>query len=227
MRGLLRTLKGVSWIPLLLYAATLLAALFVFAELAGDVYERERLAFDAPILTWFDAIRHPLLTAAARALSFLGSVFVLGPVAALLLAGLWRRSRRAASFFALGFGGAITLNLLAKAFFARVRPDLFEALSPASNYAFPSGHAMGSAAFFLCLYLVCRQLYPAYRLQAGIVGLVLTLGIGLSRPYLQVHYPSDIVAGWVLSTAWVLGVYIWYARLGRGGLQEPGSGGYA
>ena len=208
-------LGDVPWLALLVYAGVLFGALYLFAVLAGEVYEKERFAFDAPILTWLDAVSNPALTVLAQSFSFVGSVYVLGPVALLLLFLFWRNSRRAAVFFGLGFGGALALNLTAKAFFARARPDLFEALSHATNYSFPSGHTMGSTAFFLALYLATREVFPGQRVWAGLAGLVLALGISLSRPYLQVHYPSDILAGWGLSTAWVLGVNAWYSRVYR------------
>jgi membrane-associated phospholipid phosphatase len=201
---------------LLAYWASLLVALYVFAELAGDVYEQERFDFDAPILTWFNGVASPPLTALALTLSFIGSVYVLTPALLLILVGLWRLSKRSSLFFFISFVGAVGLNYVAKAFFGRVRPDLFAQLSPEDYFSFPSGHAMGSTAFFLALYFVVRQHAPKWQGTALILGLLLTLGISLSRPYLQVHYPSDILAGWALSTLWVLGVNLWYARARRG-----------
>lgn len=70
---------------------------------------------------------------------------------------------------------------------------------------------MGSTAFFLALYLVARRVAPRLQWLIGVLGLILVLGIGLSRAYLQVHYPSDVAAGWMLSTIWALGVHLWYA----------------
>lgn len=227
MTTLRRRLSGLPWLLFGFYAAILFGALYLFGELAGDVYERERIAFDAPILTWLDGVQTPALTTAAHFLSFVGSVYVLAPVGLLLAVFLWRRVRRAAIFFMLAFGGAVALNLAAKALFARVRPDLFTSLSPTTNYSFPSGHTMGSTAFFLALYLIARHLAPRSRWWIGLGGLVLTLGISLSRPYLQVHYPSDILAGWALSVAWVLGVNLWYASSGRARSDTPAGQGVA
>ena len=215
-----RVFRHLPYRYLLLYAGVLLASLYVFAELAGEVFEKERFAFDAPLLVWFHGLVSPPVTALALGLTFIGSVYVLAPLGIVLLALLWRRSRRAAVFFALGFGGAVALNLVVKAFFARVRPDLFAQLSPESSFSFPSGHTMGSTAFFLALFLIVRQLMPRWQGWMALLGLVLTLGIGLSRLYLQVHYPSDILAAWALSSAWVLGLNVWYARLGRGRVEE-------
>lgn len=208
-------LSTVPWVSLSVYAVLLLGALFVFAELAGEVYEQERFAFDAPILTWLATHQTPLATAGALGFSWLGYSYTLGPIVVILSYLFWRSSPRAAVFFALSVVGATGLNLGAKAFFARARPDLFAALSPTTNFSFPSGHAMGAAAFALALYLVVRHLYPRARWYVGVGSLLFALGVGLSRPYLQVHYPSDILAGWALSTAWVLGAYAWFARVYR------------
>lgn len=208
------------WLALLVYAALLFGALYLFAELAGDVYEQERLAFDAPILTWLDLHRTPLLTLLALSFSWLGNIYILGPVAAVLAFVFWRESPRAAVFFTLSVVGALALNLYAKAFFARARPDLFEALSHATNYSFPSGHTMGATAFALALYVTVRQLYAHHHLVTAAACLVFALGVSLSRPYLQVHYPSDILAGWALSGAWVIGLNVWYSRLYRGKLSN-------
>jgi membrane-associated phospholipid phosphatase len=200
---------------LLFYWAALLATFYAFIELAGEVYEKERFNFDEPILTWFHSIVSPPLTTLALTLSFIGSVYVLGPALVVILVWLWRVSKRSSLFFFVSFVGAVALNYASKAFFGRVRPDLFAQLSPENYFSFPSGHAMSSTAFFLALYVVVRQHAPSYQWLAAILGLLMTLGISLSRPYLQVHYPSDILAGWALSTLWVLGVNLWYARARR------------
>lgn len=201
---------------LLVYWASLLAALYLFAELADEVYEKERFDFDAPILGWFHSMASPPLTTVALTLSLIGSVYVLTPALLIILVWLWKLSKRSSLFFFVSFVGAVGLNYASKAFFGRVRPDLFAQLSPEDYFSFPSGHAMGGAAFFLALYFVVRQHAPKWQWFAAMIGFLLTLGIGLSRPYLQVHYPSDILAGWALSTLWVLGVNLWYARARRG-----------
>lgn len=206
----LKRLPLPSW-PVVLYWVVLLGALYAFVELAQDVYEQEGFPFDQALLTWLYVHQSPLWTRLALTLSFIGSIFVLGPLALALVSGLWRQSRRAAVFLALGLGGAVALNYGFKLLLARTRPELFAQLSPETSFSFPSGHAMGSSAFFLALFLIVRRLYPGRQVLSAGLGLHLTLGISLSRPYLQVHYPSDIVAGWALSSAWVLGVNLWYA----------------
>ncbi len=209
LRKYLPNLRG----SLLVYWGVLLATLFVFGQFAGEVYEREGFFFDAPVLNWFGAHLALWFIGVAQAFSTFGSPPVLGGIAAVAVLVLWLRLRepRAAVFLTLSLGGAMLINILFKLFFARVRPALFDHLTPAPGYSFPSGHAMGSAAFFLAVYLLVAALFPRWRWLAGVLGALLTLGIGLSRLVLQVHYPSDVLAGWALSAAWVLGVNLVYA----------------
>jgi membrane-associated phospholipid phosphatase len=133
-------------------------------------------------------------------------LFRLHPALFILLIWLRRVSKRSSLFFFVSFVGAVALNYASKAFFGRARPDLFAQLSPENYFSFPSGHAVGSSAFFLTLYFVVRHHAPKWQWLTLVFGLLLTLGISLSHPYLQVHYPSDILAGWALSILRVLGV---------------------
>ena len=199
-------------VSLLLYWGVLLGALWVFGELAGEVYEKEGFFFDAPILAWFAHHQVSWAVKASQILYLWGSPQALGVTTAVLMLILWLglRNPRASLFLALSLGGAMLLNVLFKLFFARARPALSEQLTPAPGYSFPSGHAMGSMAFFLALYLLVAQLAPRWRTLAGVLTALFTLCIGVSRLVLQVHYPSDVLAGWALSAAWVLGVNLIY-----------------
>lgn len=176
-RSYLRNLS----VPLLAYWFCLLGTLYLFVELAGEVYEHEGFFFDAPVLIWFASHQTAWLTDAAQTLSTVGSPPILGSLTAGVVLWLWFRRPRAVVLPSLGLGGAMLLNVLFKLFFARVRPALFEQLTPAPGFAFPSGHAMGSAAFFLTLYLLVREFLPSWRWLAALLGALLTLGISLSR----------------------------------------------
>ena len=204
-----------SSLPLLAYWGVLLVTLFLFVQLAGEVYEHEGFTFDEPVLHWLAAHQTPWLVGTAQAFSIFGSPLVLGGITAATVLIFWLRLRqpRAALFLVLSLGGTTLINVLFKLFFARIRPTLFAHLTPAPGFSFPSGHAMGSMAFFLTLYLLVARLFPHWRWPIGILGALLTIGIGLSRLVLQVHYPSDVLAGWTLSVAWVLGVGLVYARV--------------
>lgn len=124
--------------------------------------------------------------------------------AALVLTGLGLTQQRwrAAIYLSVTLLGNGLLNLAAKALWHRTRPDLWEVISPHLDFSFPSGHAMASMGFVSALVLVNWGL-PGQRLRLGLGGLFV-LFIGWSRLYLGVHFPSDIVAGWLLSLAWTV-----------------------
>lgn len=196
----------------MLYWGFLLALLYVFAELADKVHDQETIAFDVPILAWLHAHRTALLTRAALFFNVIGSIYMLGPLSLTVILWLWRSWRRAAVFLALSMAGGWGLNLAAKVLVGRLRPELFERLSIAPGYSFPSGHTMVSTAFFLSLFLISWRLLPHLRWLMGVLSIFLILSVGASRSYLQVHYPSDVLAGWLLSGAWVLGLNSWFGR---------------
>jgi membrane-associated phospholipid phosphatase len=101
--------------------------------------------------------------------------------------------------------GSLALNLAAKAYFARTRPDLWLSLAPETTYSFPSGHAMGSATLAVALALLAW--HTPWRWPVAAAGALFVVLVGLSRVYLGVHYPSDILAGWMAATAWVVAMY--------------------
>jgi membrane-associated phospholipid phosphatase len=111
------------------------------------------------------------------------------------------------------------LNLLAKSAFARVRPDFWVSLLPETTFSFPSGHAMQSMA--VVAGLVALTWRGRWRWPVALIGLCVVFLVGLSRIYLGVHYPSDILAGWTAALAWVIGLSVLFKGLRR----EPGGDG--
>ena len=102
--------------------------------------------------------------------------------------------------------GALLLNGAAKGFFGRARPDNIEALVQEPTFSFPSGHAMGSMILFGGLaFLICRMVRREKTFKGLVIFfcLVTALAVGLSRIYLGVHYPSDVLAGFSLGAAWL------------------------
>jgi len=117
----------------------------------------------------------------------------------------WRRRFRDGLFFGLAVLGSVMLDVVAKLHFARVRPSLWISFAPENTFSFPSGHAMGSATLAVALILL---LWPTRWRWLTLIGSVLFVAlVGLSRVYLGVHYPSDILAGWAAGTAWVVAVH--------------------
>ena len=200
-------LARLSW-RLLLYWGVLVGGLWAFAEFTDQIYDKQGFFFDEPVLRWFYGLVSPTLTQIALVLSTVGGLQVMIALSALLILGLWFKSHREAVFFAVSMIGASVIMGLTKVVLARPRPELF----PDVNYwktaspSFPSGHATGSAVFALTLFFVVRRLAPKWQGLVGVLGVLFCLSVSASRLYLQVHYPSDILAGLALGSGWVLGV---------------------
>ncbi|HVJ37712.1 MAG TPA: phosphatase PAP2 family protein [Stenotrophomonas sp.] len=204
--GLRHWLGRNAWRIVLLFGGVLLP-LGVFANLAEEVHELEDFFFDDPLLWHLRAWASSGLDGFFVLVSKLGYQWGLIPadtLVVLLLLGL--RRWREASFAFLAFVGSALLNVGAKHFFQRQRPSLWESIAPESTFSFPSGHAMGSMT--LAAVLVALAWQTRWRWPVAIAAVLFVLLVGLSRVYLGVHYPSDILAGWCAALAWVMGLYL-------------------
>lgn len=198
----------------LLFVGVLLPLLLLGA-VAEDVVKKEVFVFDHPILVFVHGHSSALLDAVMYGATQLGSARVLVPLCATVFGRLMWRARRAdATFWLLAVGGAAALNFVAKQGFARVRPALWVSRIQETTYSFPSGHAMASLATVAA---ICVLLWPTrWRWWSLLLGALYVALIGASRVYFGVHYPSDILAGWAASLAWVLGLKLMFdLREGR------------
>ncbi len=190
---------------LLSFFLVVLLPLGAVGSLAEDVWEGDGLFFDRPILTALHAHATPTLDAAMLLFSRVGAPIPMLVFCLVVFGALFRTGRRGdATFFAVAVAGAMALNFGAKLLFGRARPDLWLSIAPEHDYSFPSGHAMGSMAVAVALVTLAwgtRWRWPVLSAGVAFVGLV-----GLSRLYLGVHYPSDVLTGWLASLAWVGGV---------------------
>ncbi len=161
----------------------------------------------------------PWLTVFMRGASAAGSGVVLWPVGALVAALLVRAGRvRDAALFGVAVIGANLVSESMKLFFRRTRPEPWFGYALPTSYSFPSGHAFVSFCFFLCLAeIVIRDEWPPAR-KAAIwsAAVACTMTIGLSRVYLGVHYPTDVLAGYVAGIAWTTLIrvahHVWWGR---------------
>jgi len=158
------------------------------------------LAWDHAGLALAHAARGPWLDSLFLAVTWLGSLAVLLPLA---LLAWWRwRGDRSAAFVALALIGASALGHLVKLIAARPRPDMFPPLiAMPEDWSFPSAHAVQVTAFALA-WLLRPGTSPGRIEVAALIAAVTT--VIASRLYLQVHFPSDVVAGALLATLWVL-----------------------
>src|SRR4028119_650815 len=178
----------------------------VFGELAEDVWENEGgFPWDVSILLAIHSTANPQLDIFASSLTKLGVYWGVFPVAiASGLALLVRRRWRKLVYFLITLGGSIIINRTAKILLHRVRPHLWPSPAPEFDYGFPSGHAMASMTLVAALVILTWGTQWCWLVL--VVGGVFVLAMGWTRLYLGVHYPSDIVAGWMASIAWAVGV---------------------
>nr|WP_159015256.1 phosphatase PAP2 family protein [Lysobacter profundi] len=213
-------LRAHGWRLLLVFLG-LLAPLWAFGAMADALHEGEAFAFDVPVLQAVHGIASVQLDRLFVLFSALGYAWGVVPVDAILIVALvlWRRMREGV-FAIVSIGGSLLLNLAAKHSFARTRPDLWRSIAPAeTTYSFPSGHAMGSMTLAMVVILLCWNVRTksgwSWRWPVALLMGAFVLMVGLSRLYLGVHYPSDILAGWSAACAWVVGVYglVYYGTL--------------
>ena len=161
-------------------------------------------AVDSSITSWMVAHRTSGWSTLAHVLSTVGSQAVLIPAAAVVAAALVGRRRFVlAGLLVAAWGGAILLYTLTKYFVHRPRPPRDIWLTDVGHTtSFPSGHATQSLATFLALALVGAAAMSKAPWPGRLVALTLAAGVGWSRVYLGVHWSSDVVAGWLIATAW-------------------------
>jgi len=206
------------------YALALFAAVLLggFGLVADEVIEGDTVEFDRQVTLLMrdggnlaDPWGPVWLEEAGRDLTALGSFTVLGAVVIATVFYLAMAGKvRTGVFVAVAvMGGTIISNLL-KIVFDRPRPDV-EAATRVFTASFPSGHATVSAVVYLTLGLLLAEATASPRLKTYfvVVGVTLTLLVGVSRVYLGVHFPTDVIAGWSLGLAWALLCWAAYAVL--------------
>ncbi len=150
--------------------------------------------------------RTAALTSAARVITWAGSAIVLVPIALICCFVLFRAGlRREAFAVAVSLGGAILIADAVKALVSRPRPAV-EHLQAVTGPSFPSTHTTQASAFWFSLVLALRAtgVAPLLNRVAAGLALVLVLAVALSRVYLGVHYPADVIAGALLGTGWAI-----------------------
>ncbi|MFZ1258589.1 MAG: phosphatase PAP2 family protein [Candidatus Saccharimonas sp.] len=203
-------------------AAFTLFALCVmgFVNIAHEVIERETSPIDTGILKAVHRLESHFLDSFIPVATDIGGVVGVSVLTVLALALFVYKKEyiRAIGVF-VSVAGASLLNVLLKSVFERARPDLWERLVNESSYSFPSGHAMASAA--LGIAVVVALWNSRWRWWSFSAAALYIVFVGFSRMYLGVHYPTDIIAGWCVSGAWVLAVALLIrSKLGHRALKK-------
>jgi membrane-associated phospholipid phosphatase len=185
--------------------ASCLLILFVLAKLAEEVLERESFAFDTNFLLWLHQFANPSLDKLMLLITNLGNpntVVIVAVINFLLL--WWRRYRQEAKFFVLACLGALILNTGLKLFFSKPRPELWHRLISEKSFSFPSGHALGSMVLYGFIAYELATHYPHFAKVIYSFTIILIAAIGMSRLYLGVHWPTDIIAGYGVGFLWLM-----------------------
>jgi undecaprenyl-diphosphatase len=213
---------------LLLSLLIFAGGLWLFFGIAEEMHEGELARLDRQVLLVFRDPADPgrplgpaWLEEAMRDLTALGSIAVLTTIT--LAAAIYlvlARKVPVALFLLVAIGGGVVIGFALKAGFARPRPDLVPHAVRVFTGSFPSGHSMMSAVTYLTLGALLARVEAHRSIKVYLVGLavLITLVVGISRIYLGVHWPSDVIAGWALGAAWALlcwSVALWLQVRGR------------
>ena len=230
MLNLLRRIESRA----LILVIGLSGALWGFFNVASEVSEGDTAALDRGILL---ALRNPAdpsdpigsrsFEEAMRDITGLGGFTIVTLVTLVAILAFLMHGRRR---HALVLAGTVLLaelsSDLAKTFYNRPRPDLVPHGSYVYSASFPSGHSTMAAATYLTLAVLIASLEPnrGTKAMVFVLALALVAAIGISRVYLGVHWPSDVLAGWSLGAAWALAGWTALRRLNRqpmGGSPAP------
>lgn len=168
----------------------------------------ERLtALDYQISNIFYEWHNPKLNAITTVITHLGDVITQTTVTLLtvVILFIYKKWRTALWYGLTVLGGALFLNGAIKEFYMRARPSQIEPLVKIGGYSFPSGHSMGSMIVYGGLLFVIIRLVRSSHLKRfiSIIFFIMILLIGLSRIYLGVHFPSDVIGGFSLGLSWL------------------------
>ena len=189
--------KDYKWIILFL-------CVILFLAILEDVFEYETLALDTSVYTIVvEKMRNPILTDILKIITNLGNAFVLITITILSLIIL--KNKKIGLCITLNLALSTLLNVLLKNIIQRPRPEGYRLIEE-TGFSFPSGHSMVNTAFYgLLIYLIIKNVKnQKLKYSLSLLISILILSIGFSRIYLGVHYTSDVLAGFLISIAYLI-----------------------
>jgi undecaprenyl-diphosphatase len=212
-------------LSLLVSLALVVGGIWSFAELAEELIGEEPHQLDREILLVLRDPQNPddpvgplWVEEAMVDFTTLANTALLGLIAAAIVGYfVLRRNYFSAVWILLTILGATLLTTFFKDIFGRARPDIVPALDRVTSPSFPSGHSSAAAATYLTLGVLVARYLDRRRLQVYVLllAVLIVLLVGFSRVYLGVHWPSDVLGGWVLGTVWAiitLQLELWWER---------------
>jgi len=228
-----RRLGGAVEPRMLVALLALAGCVWLFAELADEIDEGETDSFDARVLLALRSATDPAdplgpgwIEEFGRDVTALGGIGVLMFLTLASAGYLWLSGRRRSmALLLVAVGGGQLLSTLFKRGFDRPRPDLVPHEALVYTASFPSGHAMMAAVTYLTLGAMLARVQTTRALKAYVLALAVTVAVavGISRVYLGVHWPTDVLAGWTAGAAWALICWSVAGWLAQRGAVEEGS----
>jgi len=188
-------------------AAVSLGMLGSFLAITRTIGGEDGNPFDRAVVRKVGRVRHPVSNAVMSGVTFFGSAPGATVVSAIAIARARRRPRLVPQLVLGALGGTIA-ELILKRFFRRQRPRLLDHLEDVTSTSFPSGHSMASSSLYVTLAFVASRSRRLRRRRSSLLAGAGTWAalIGATRVYLGVHWPTDVLGGLALGTAWACAV---------------------
>lgn len=205
------TLAAAVWLALGLGVSA--GVVWGFFEITEDVVEGDTRAFDRAVLLGINANTPDWLDAPMRFVTTLGYYPVVLALLATAMLGFYLAGRRLSAVLLLvSTAGGLALTTVLKQVFGRARPELFDSGVVETTFSYPSGHATVAVGFYGALTLLLAYGLRGWkRWTVAALGTSVVLLIGFSRLYLGVHYPTDVIAGFLATPLWLVCVGVVYA----------------